>query len=190
MHVQGNCIQPPPSLAESGLSGAALQWAPPQCIIVVDPSIIALQGNLWLDALYIRPPPVGSEDYHSPPMLSLSGSAQVYATRLMLQGDGSRRFTALYSSGGSRLYMQGMHLQMTPNALPAVACLKRYKHLARDGLRLTPWEGPCHAMHTYEPVACAVQEARSTACMSPRTVTGWSKCGNHPPSLRTSLSPT
>ena len=56
MRVQGNCTQPAPSLAEFGLSGAALQWTSPQFIIVANLSIFTLRGRLWLDAMYIRPP--------------------------------------------------------------------------------------------------------------------------------------
>lgn len=108
MHVQGNCTHAPPSLAELGLSGAPLQWTAPQCVLITQPFFLRLRGPLWMDSLYLRASSVDDVQSSAYPLLWLKPSANLYATRLALQGDGSRLITALYMYDGAKVYMEGV----------------------------------------------------------------------------------
>eukprot|EP00892_Ulva_mutabilis_P002840 jgi/Ulvmu1/12557/UM090_0044.1 len=103
--IRGNCSSPPPPLSFFGLSGPELQWMPPQCVIIADHTPLLLFGKVWLDALYTRVKPSAFE---LPVHVHAAGeAAEVYGTRLTLQGDRLSNSTGIFAQLGGRVYMQG-----------------------------------------------------------------------------------
>lgn len=112
--MQGNCTEPPPPIAELGLSGPPLQWQAPQCLIIADSSLFLVWSRLWLDALYLRARPSRWYLFHFIAATGAVSTADVYGTRLRFQGDGRWNTTAIDTAAGARVYIQG-----DPSAVPA-----------------------------------------------------------------------
>lgn len=104
VYVQGNCTQPPPELADVGLSGPAFKWEAPQCVVINDHTIVDVTHRVWLNALLLR---ARDDIPNTFSFLSVNDGARLYGTRLTLQGNGVGNSSALNVRKDGKAYLEG-----------------------------------------------------------------------------------
>eukprot|EP00892_Ulva_mutabilis_P007594 jgi/Ulvmu1/5206/UM216_0001.1 len=102
--IRGNCLMAPPPAAAFRLPGPDFQWTAPQCFIVSDHDVIIAVRALWVDALHLRHRPAR---YGGLTFVWAVHKAELYATRLTVQGSGPLNASALLVSQGGTALCEG-----------------------------------------------------------------------------------
>lgn len=101
--MQGNCTRPPPELAEVGPSGPTVKWQAPQCVVINDHAMIDVTHRVWLNTLLLR---ARDDIPNTFSFLSVNDGAQLYGTRLTLQGNGVGNSSALNVREDGKAYLE------------------------------------------------------------------------------------